>query len=368
MKPYTNLLMMASVLAIFAQVSSANPLPTVAFHPPLPTLSCITQAEAKITLKDDQLQSTNPGILGTSTNAVEEIALCVGYRQRYQYGTIFYQYDANDAFSVHGDIATRYFLDNEQASSLGYPITDENGTPDGLGRFNHFQGGSIYWKPNLWAHALWGAIHDKWASEGWETNPNLGYPVSDMNSMPTGFGAEWWVSFENGLLYTADDTTTVTEVWGQNAALGYRTRAEVQNDLNQIINQKFSDLGFAQYISSFDVTDYTVDNSHAVHNRQFIITAHMDFYGYFGSWSDLFLDLAFTFELTLDRGNNKIWYQINSITGPAAGFWATGDGSAVDERIAELSHGQPEVYASSFANILDVKPMANGDLNVYPHP
>jgi uncharacterized protein with LGFP repeats len=25
---------------------------------------------------------------------------------------------------------------------LGYPVTDETGTPDGHGRYNHFQGGT----------------------------------------------------------------------------------------------------------------------------------------------------------------------------------------------------------------------------------
>ncbi len=33
------------------------------------------------------------------------------------------------------------------AGPLGLPLTDETGTPDGIGRFNHFQGGSIYWTP-----------------------------------------------------------------------------------------------------------------------------------------------------------------------------------------------------------------------------
>ena len=38
-----------------------------------------------------------------------------------------------------------------ERSFLGYPLTDETGTPDGVGRYNHFQGGSVYWTPGTGA-------------------------------------------------------------------------------------------------------------------------------------------------------------------------------------------------------------------------
>ncbi len=63
-------------------------------------------------------------------------------------------------------------------SFLGYPLTDELTTPDGIGRYNHFQGGSIYWSPSTGAHCVYGAIRDKWAALGWERSW-LGYPTSD---------------------------------------------------------------------------------------------------------------------------------------------------------------------------------------------
>jgi uncharacterized protein with LGFP repeats len=68
---------------------------------------------------------------------------------------------------------------------VGYPLTDETQTPDGLGRFNHFEGGSIYWKPGIGAHEVHGAILDKWGSMGWERS-FLGYPTSDEISAPGG--------------------------------------------------------------------------------------------------------------------------------------------------------------------------------------
>ncbi len=63
-------------------------------------------------------------------------------------------------------------------SFLGIPITDETGTPDGIGRFNRFQNGMIYWTPATGAHAVHGAILDRWSNLGYEQS-YLGYPVSD---------------------------------------------------------------------------------------------------------------------------------------------------------------------------------------------
>jgi hypothetical protein len=83
------------------------------------------------------------------------------------------------AFEVHGAIREKYLALGAEASILGYPRTDETGTPDGTGRFNHFQAGSIYWTPGTSAHEVHGLIRELWASSGWERNPQLGYPVSD---------------------------------------------------------------------------------------------------------------------------------------------------------------------------------------------
>ena len=83
------------------------------------------------------------------------------------------------AFEVHGAIREKYLALGAEASILGYPRTDESSTPDGRGRFNHFQGGSIYWTPGTGAHEVHGLIRDGWSALGWERNPQLGYPISD---------------------------------------------------------------------------------------------------------------------------------------------------------------------------------------------
>ena len=61
---------------------------------------------------------------------------------------------------------------------LGFPKTDEMVTPDRIGRYNHFTGGSIYWTPATGAHEVHGLIRDRWAALGWERS-RLGYPTTD---------------------------------------------------------------------------------------------------------------------------------------------------------------------------------------------
>jgi len=80
---------------------------------------------------------------------------------------------------VHGAILAKYQELGAESSFLGYPVTDESGTPDGIGRFNHFQAGSIYWTPATGAHEVHGLIRDYWSAHGWERNAALGYPISD---------------------------------------------------------------------------------------------------------------------------------------------------------------------------------------------
>jgi uncharacterized protein with LGFP repeats len=81
-------------------------------------------------------------------------------------------------FEVHGLIAQKWQSLGGANGFLGEPLTNETTTPDGVGRFNHFQGGSIYWTPKTGAHEVHGQIRNKWQSLRWERGP-LGYPISD---------------------------------------------------------------------------------------------------------------------------------------------------------------------------------------------
>ena len=89
---------------------------------------------------------------------------------------------------VLGPIRDKWASLGWERSSLGYPTTDTLTTPDGVGRFNHFQGGSIYWSPQTGDHVVTGAIRDKWAELGWERG-DLGYPTTDQQPPPTASAA-----------------------------------------------------------------------------------------------------------------------------------------------------------------------------------
>lgn len=95
----------------------------------------------------------------------------------FQGGSIYWL-SQTGAYEVHGDIRVKWAQLRGERGFLGFPVTDELGTPDGHGRFNHFEGGSIYWTPEIGAYEVHGAIRDKWASLGWERS-FLHYPTSD---------------------------------------------------------------------------------------------------------------------------------------------------------------------------------------------
>lgn len=106
-----------------------------------------------------------------------------GFYNHFQYGSIYWS-QASGAHAIYGLIRDKWAQLGWETSTLGYPTTDETGTPDGVGRYNHFQRGSIYWTPATGAVKVDGAIRDLWASKGWETSC-LGYPTADASAMFT---------------------------------------------------------------------------------------------------------------------------------------------------------------------------------------
>jgi hypothetical protein len=101
-----------------------------------------------------------------------------GRFNHFQGGSIYY-HPQSGTFEVHGAILGKYLELGAEDSVLGYPTTDETATPDRVGRYNHFQRGSIYWTPATAAHEVHGLIRNYWAEKGWERNAALGYPLTD---------------------------------------------------------------------------------------------------------------------------------------------------------------------------------------------
>jgi hypothetical protein len=116
-----------------------------------------------------------------------------GLLQRFQNANLFcattiidgFPVRAGDVHEVHGAILAKYEHLAGTGGILGFPTTDQTATRDGNGQFNHFQHGSIYWHPSVGAFEVHGPIRDKWAALGWES---FGYPTTDQDPTPDGIG------------------------------------------------------------------------------------------------------------------------------------------------------------------------------------
>lgn len=189
-------------------------------------LEQLHQAQATI----DQKYNNLGGAPGKPTTDIEFGG--EGYYRRYEQGAI-YLHPQSGAYWVHGAIYEKYTALGGEAGFLGYPLTDETRTPDGIGRYNHFQGGSIYWTDPTGAHEIHGAIRDKWASLGWESF--FGYPTTDEIKLPDGVGR--LNHFQSGSIYWTPNTGAwevhgaIRDKWGalgwQTSYLGYPTADEM---------------------------------------------------------------------------------------------------------------------------------------------
>jgi hypothetical protein len=138
---------------------------------------------------------------GSQDRAGDVTTVPGGYLGRYANHDI-YSAPGGATFEVNGDIRAKYNALGAAAGLLGMPETDERSSPDGVGRYNHFKGGSIYWTPRTGPMSVRGTVRDRWASTGWELGP-FGYPVQDQHRMmpiPVTDPIVEWCRFENGVI------------------------------------------------------------------------------------------------------------------------------------------------------------------------
>lgn len=121
-----------------------------------------------------------------------------GKYSHFQGGSLWYHPATGNAFLVKGKIYSKWASFRRGMGFLGYPTTDELTTPNGRGRYNHFQNGSIYWTPEHGAFEVHGLIRNKWADAQWERGL-LGFPVTDEGQTPDGVGR--FNHFEGGSVY-----------------------------------------------------------------------------------------------------------------------------------------------------------------------
>jgi hypothetical protein len=179
-----------------------------------------------------------------------------GYWQRFERGWVYWS-PGTGAHAVLGAIFGKYGVLRWEQGLLGFPTTDELPTPDGMGRFNHFEGGSIYWSPSTAAHEVHGAIREKWASLGWESSP-LGYPTTDETETPDTVGR--FNHFQGGSVYWSPSTGAhevrgaIQERWselGWENGLGY----PVTDEINAVGQYGVAYSGFTRGLIAWDPLD-----------------------------------------------------------------------------------------------------------------
>ena len=157
----------------------------------------------------------------------------LGWYRHFQNGSIYWT-PSTCAYEVHGGIRELWASLGWERSFLGYPVTDETGTPDGVGRYNHFQGGSIYWTPELGAHEVHGDIRGLWAALGWEQS-FLGYPLTNETTTPDGVGR--YNHFQGGSIYWTPHTGA--------------------HEVHGAIRDLWANLGWERGLLGYPVTDET---------------------------------------------------------------------------------------------------------------
>ncbi|MFG2985631.1 DUF2599 domain-containing protein [Streptomyces sp. NPDC048258] len=152
-------------------------------------------------------------------------------------------------YQIGGEIRAKYQGIGGETSPLGCPTSDELTTPNGRGKYNTFDGGSIYWTPTTGAHPVWGAIRDKWGELRWEEG-KLGFPVGDELTNPDNLGKRQ--EFEGGTVYWHPVWSRGAHpVWGEigkqwgvfgweGGEFGYPTSDEVWDSSFHGVRQTFS--------------------------------------------------------------------------------------------------------------------------------
>ncbi|MDQ3715317.1 MAG: hypothetical protein M3381_04685, partial [Actinomycetota bacterium] len=119
-----------------------------------------------------------------------------GWYNHFQGGTVLYT-GATGAQNVRGAIRSHWASRGSERGPLGYPVTSDARTGDGLGLYNHFEGGTIIFSAASGAQDVRGSIRSRWGALGSERGP-LGYPVT--SDARTGDGLGWYNHFQGGTI------------------------------------------------------------------------------------------------------------------------------------------------------------------------
>lgn len=176
-------------------------------------------------------EATKSGVIGSCVNNEYDVAGGKGKAEDFRGGTAFWS-PKTGAHPLFGAILAKYSGLGGASSWLGFPTTGETKTPDGVGRFVHFENGSIYWTPQTGAYAIPGDMFKAWGENGYETG-DLKYPVAEANQVGNGYVQK----FQGGFLTRNPDKShnivhgAIAEKYGElgtaTSALGYPKSNEI---------------------------------------------------------------------------------------------------------------------------------------------
>jgi len=257
---------------------------------------------------------------------------------------------------------------------LGSPVETEKICPDKIGHYRHYQNGSIYWKPSIGAHEVHGLIRGYWSAHGWETNPSLGYPISD--ELPTKKNsANRYSDFENGVLFWKSGSDHAVELAKLTINNASRPVANVLEEISKILLPKLTSdkrvrISKGPYLA--EVTDYSFDGT--VHNRRHKV--HVDLHIDVSGMPDPTVNLDIWLEISLDRASNSVNAYLVDYHLHAHVPFPTSAGVSASTINAQFKAAldpvlwKPNVVGIIPAgiNLLSVKVLPNGDVNSYMEP
>lgn len=132
-------------------------------------------ADAMAAIDTYALTPANQEVLGPPMDGVR--AIRGGAEQPFANGTVYFS-PATGAHAVLGAIADRYTRVGGPAT-IGFPVTDEQTVGDGrFSRFSWPGGAEIYWSPQTRASLVTGGVLRGWLGSGGATGP-FGFPITD---------------------------------------------------------------------------------------------------------------------------------------------------------------------------------------------
>ncbi|MBA8827485.1 uncharacterized protein with LGFP repeats [Saccharopolyspora lacisalsi] len=203
----------------------------------------VTQQEDRQLTPIDRRYWSDPElrrVLGPPVDSEQDLGE-ISYRQ-FENGWMYHT-SSTGVHETHGAIADKY-TEVGTHYTYGVPVTDELSTPDGVGRFNYFEGtdaigtASIYWTRYTGAQGTWGPVQQFWGDHGWETG-FLSYPTTttaDTPHKPGVFSHFLGADGSGASVYWSPDTGahsvqgTIREEWAQlgweDSWLGFPTSNE----------------------------------------------------------------------------------------------------------------------------------------------